>query len=409
MPRFQYIAIDTDGREKIGGLDAPDEVTARARLVQRRLLPVKLNPGEAAPARPSSAPERAAPRGAKLSHKARVLITRQLATLIEAAVPVDEALSMIAEQQEQATARRIVLEVHEGVLEGQRLADALGRRPESFSGLYRAAVLGGEQSGKLGAVLARLADYLERAQALRSKITTAMIYPAALSAVAITVVICLMIFVVPGLIEQFERFDQELPLITQILIFTSRFLTTFWPLLLVALIGGGLVLRTLLQRETVRAGLDAFTLRAPVIGRWAIAVNASRFVRAVSTLVAAGMPVLESVRVARDSIGNRHMAKAVVLMADRIEEGEPFSQAMRRSGVIPAMVCYMAQSGENAGELPAMLDKSAAHLDQEFEAFVASALSLLEPAIIVFMGLVVAGIVLAIMLPILQLNSLAIG
>jgi general secretion pathway protein F len=316
---------------------------------------------------------------------------------------------MIAEQQEQATARRIVLEVHEGVLEGQRLADALGRRPESFSGLYRAAVLGGEQSGKLGAVLARLADYLERAQALRSKITTAMIYPAALSAVAITVVICLMIFVVPGLIEQFERFDQELPLITQILIFTSRFLTTFWPLLLVALTGGGLVLRTLLQRETVRAGLDAFTLRAPVIGRWAIAVNASRFVRAVSTLVAAGMPVLESVRVARDSVGNRHMAKAVVLMADRIEEGEPFSQAMRRSGVIPAMVCYMAQSGENAGELPAMLDKSAAHLDQEFEAFVASALSLLEPAIIVFMGLVVAGIVLAIMLPILQLNSLAIG
>lgn len=408
MPRFQYLAIDADGRRKRGGLEAADESAARALLVRKRLLPVELGASDGAVRRDAPA-DRPAPRGAKLSHKALLLVTRQLATLIEASVPVDEALAMIAAQQEQPVAQRIVSDVQTGVVEGQRLADALARHPRSFSGLYRAAVAGGEQSGKLGFVLARLADYLERAHALRSKVTTAMIYPAALSLVALTVVICLMIFVVPSLIEQFERFDQRLPLITQILIGTSRFLTGFWPLLLIAIVLGGWLLRMLLSREPVRAAIDAFLLRAPLIGRWVVAVNASRFIRAVSTLVSSGMPVLESVRASRESVGNREVQKAVLRMAERIEEGEPFSQAMRRSGVIPPMVSYMTQSGENAGELPSMLDKAAAHLDQEFESFTASALSLLEPAIIVVMGLVVASIVLAIMLPILQLNRLAIG
>lgn len=408
MPRFQYVAIDADGRRKKGGVEAPDEAAARALLVRRSLLPVEIGAREHAPPEREEAPARLTP-GAKLSHKARLLITRQLATLIDASVPVDEALGMIAAQQEQALARRIVEDVQTGVVEGQRLADALARHPGSFNGLYRAAVSGGERAGRLGFVLTRLADYLDRAHALRSKVLTAMIYPAALSAVAITVVMCLMIFVVPSLTEQFERFDQRLPLLTQILIGVSGFLTAFWPLLLLGLAAGGLFLRTLLRRDAVRAGLDAFMLRAPLLGRWAKAVNASRFVRAVATLVSSGMPVLESVRAARESVTNREAAKAIARMAERIEQGEPLSQAMRRSGVIPPMVSYMTQSGENAGELPAMLDKAADHLDQEFESFTASALSLLEPAIIIFMGLVVASIVLAIMLPILQLNRLVSG
>lgn len=414
MPHFQYVAVDPDGRRKSGGVDAPDEAAARALLVRKRLLPVQVDQrGAGAPARAGSRTRQdaapAAARGDKLSHKARLLVTRQLATLIDASVPIDEALAMIAAPLESAAARRIVLDVHAGVVEGQRLADALGRHPQSFDALYRSAVAGGERSGRLGFVLTRLADYLDRAYALRSKVQTAMIYPAALSLVAITVVVCLMLFVVPSLIEQFERFDQRLPLLTQILIGTSRLLTNFWPLLLAGLVGGSWFVSVLLRREAVRRGLDAFLLRAPLIGRWAVAVSASRFIRAVSTMVSSGVPLLESVRAARGSAGNRIVADAVAAMADRIEEGEPFSQAMRRSGVIPPMAAYMAQSGESAGELPAMLDKAADHLDREVEAFIASALALLEPAIIVFMGLVVASIVLAIMLPILQLNRLAIG
>lgn len=407
MPRFQYVAVDPDGRQKRGRIDAANESAARALLVRKRLLPVALDVREnglssnGADDRPTT--------GAKLTHKQTLLFTRQLATLIDAAVPIDEALAMIAAQQDKPAARAVIADVQAGIVEGKRLADAMARHSKSFSGLYRAAVAGGEQSGKLGFVLTRLADYLERAHVLRAKITTAMVYPAALSAVALSVVVCLLIFVVPGLIEQFDRFDQRLPLLTQMLIFTSNFLTAFWPFLLVGLTGAGLALRFLLQREPVRAGIDAFILRAPLIGKWAVSVNAGRFVRAVSALVSSGMPVLESVRMSREAVGNREVAKAIVHMAERIEEGEPLSLAMRRSGVIPPMVCYMTQSGENAGELPSMLDKAAAHLEQEFEAFTASALSLLEPAIIVFMGLIVASIVLAIMLPILQLNRLAIG
>lgn len=408
MPRYQYLAVDPDGRERRGGVNAADEASARADLQRRKLMPVQLAPAGAAPERAKAEP--AVRIGGKaLSHKMRVVITRQLATLIDAAVPVDEALGMIAEQQEQALAKRVMADVRDGVLEGMRLADALGRHPRSFSPLYRAAVAGGERSGKLGFVLTRLADFLGRTEAMRSKVTTAMVYPAVLSLVAITVVVCLMIFVVPSLAEQFQSFDAQLPLLTQILIGTSSFLSTFWAFILVGLVVGGYLLRIIMRREVAQDALHAALLRAPLIGRWVRDVNASRFARAVSTLAASGLPILDSVRFAKDSVGNRSVARAIAQMATWIEEGDSLSHAMRRSGVVPPILSYMAASGENAGELPSMLEKAADHLDQEFEAFTASALSLLEPAIIVVMGLVVASIVLAIMLPILQLNRLAIG
>jgi general secretion pathway protein F len=218
-----------------------------------------------------------------------------------------------------------------------------------------------------------------------------------------------MIFVVPSLAEQFESFDARLPLLTQILIAVSKFLSTFWAVLLVGLLALVYLARRALRQPGIREAADRALMRAPIIGRWVIAVNASRFVRAVSTLVTSGLPILESIRAARESLTNRVAAKAAERMADWIEEGESLSQAMRRSGVIPPMVAYMAASGENAGDLPGMLEKAADHLDQEFEAFTNSAISLLEPAVIIFMGVVVASIVLAIMLPVLQLNRLAIG
>lgn len=406
--RFQYVAVDLDGRERSGGVDASDETQARAELRKRKLAPVRLAVAS------GGSDEREAktqlPRaGAKLTHKQRLLVTRQLSTLIDAAVPVDEALGMIAAQQERAVARQVLTDVRMSVVEGQRLADALGRHPQSFSPLFRSAVAGGERSGQLSFVLMRLADYLGRVEAMRSKITAAMIYPAALSLVALIVVICLMIFVVPTLTEQFQSFEARLPLLTQILIFVSSFLTNFWPLLLLLGAVAAYIGQILWRREPVRVALDQTLLRAPLIGRWVEAVNASRFIRAVSTLVASGLPVLESVRASQESVSNRIVARAIGDMASQIEEGEQLSAAMRRSGVIPAMATYMAASGESVGELPKMLDKTADHLDQEIESFATSALSLLEPAIIVFMGGIVASIVLAIMLPVLQLNRLAVG
>lgn len=410
MAKFDYVAIDPDGRERSGAIEATGEADARARLKKNKLMVVRLAPAKSHARMPNAAaPNPADQGGAKLSHRTQLLFARQLATLIEAAVPVDEALGLIAEQQENLTARRIMADVQDGVLEGQRLADALARHPRSFPALFRAAVAGGERAGKLGPVLTRLADYLARTHALRTKITTALIYPAALSVVALTVVSCLMIFVVPALTEQFKSFNAKLPFITQVLISISSFLNTFWPIVLAGLAIMIIALRTFLKQPHIALAVDLSMLNLPVFGRWVRAVCASRFARAVSTLAASGLPILDCVRSARDSAPNRHAANLIDRMSVWIEEGEPLSNAMRRSGIFPPLVTYMAASGESAGELPNMLEKAADHLDQEFEAFTTIALSLFEPAIIILMGLVVASIVLAIMLPILQLNTLAIG
>jgi general secretion pathway protein F len=410
MAYFTYVAVDEAGREKRGGIDAPNEGAARARLQKKALLPISLAPSAAGDT--ERAERVAAVTGvarAELTHKQRLVVTRQLAALVDAAVPVDEALGMIAAQQDNANARRVMRDVQNGVMEGLRLGEALGRHPKSFPGLYRAAVAGGERAGQLGGVLTSLADYLGKEQALRSKITAALIYPAALCLVAITVVTCLMIFVVPTLIEQFKSFDAKLPLLTQILIGVSWFLTHFWPLLIAAGVGGGLLGRALWSQEPFRRGLDALILAAPVTGARARELTSSRFVRAVAMLTSSGLPVLDAVRVARDAVGNRIFRDAVTRMANAVEQGEPLSAAMRAAGVIPPMVAYMAASGENAGDLAGMLDKAADYMDQEVDSFTTAALSLLEPAIIVFMGATVAGIVLAIMLPILQFNRMAIG
>jgi general secretion pathway protein F len=218
-----------------------------------------------------------------------------------------------------------------------------------------------------------------------------------------------MVFVVPALVDQFKSFHGELPFVTTVLIAVSGGLSQYWPLILLFLPGSVLLARVALKRPSVRLGVDAAILRSPVIGKWARLINTSRFIRSVATLVASGLPVLEGVRVSRDAASNQAFSQAVAVMSDRIEEGEPLSHAMRSSGLVPPMVIYMAVGGENTGELPDMLEKAADHLDQEFESFLQAALSLIEPAIIVLMGAIVAGIVLAIMLPILQLNQLATG
>jgi general secretion pathway protein F len=412
MGRFAYTAIDPKGRETSGVISAASETAARAGLERKRLLPVALREA-AGEQTPESAADRAAlSTGARLGHlslRQRLMVTQQLAVLIEAAAPVDEALAMTAAQQEDAKTRRILREVHAGVLEGLRLGEALSRHPRSFPGLYRAAVAGGERSGRLGRTLRQLADYLLKAEKIRTKIITASIYPIALMVVALGVVSALMIFVVPTLSEQFVSLGQELPIVTRALMGVSWFLSQFWPLLLGLGAGLAAVAAMLLRQTPVRRAVDRFFLTAPGLGRQVKAINASRFVRAVALLTASGAPVLDSVRAARDAVDHLIVRDAIAGIAEQIEQGEPLSRAMRASGAFPMMTSYMAASGENAGELPAMLERAADQLDQDLEAFTDTALGLLEPAIILAMGAMVAGIVLAIMTPILELNRMALG
>jgi general secretion pathway protein F len=408
MTRYAYVAVDAEGRERTGALDAASESAARARLSRQRLMPVRITAASGAPAVQKD--QHTAPwRDARLSRRALSLFVRQLATLVDASVPIDEALGLIAAQQEQASARRIIADVQEGVIEGLRLAQALGRHPRSFPPLVRAAVAGGERAGALGQVLTRLADHLARADALRTKALTAMIYPIALTIVATGVICALMIFVVPSLSEQFRAFDAKLPLITQVLIGVSTAMSQYWPLILAAAAGLALLARAALAQPHVALAVDRAWMGAPVFGKWVKALNASRVARAVATLTSSGLPVLDSVRAAGDSVSNRHVAQRIDAMATAIEEGEQFSVALRKAAIAPPLVSYMAASGEGAGELAKMLEKAADHLDQEFEAASNAAVSLFEPALIVVMGAIVAAIVLAIMLPLLQLNQMAIG
>jgi general secretion pathway protein F len=411
MARFTFTAIDPQGREKRGAITADSETAARAGLVRRHLVPVAVQAeGSQFPAAKAEAV--AAMTGVArglLSNRQRLLTTQQLATLIDAAVPVDEALAMVAAQQDDAKSRRVLLDVHGGVVEGKRFAEALALHPRSFSGLYRAAVAGGERSGKLGPTLRQLGDYLRQSEKIRAKIVTASIYPIALVTVAFGGVSALMIFVVPTLSEQFRSLDQELPLITRALIGISWFLSHYWPVLAAALAGFVFAAATIGRRLIVRRQVDRFLLNAPVLGRRIKSINASRFMRAVALLTGSGAPVLDSVRASHEAVDNLIVRDAIASVAAEIEEGQPLSRAMRASKVFPAMAAYMAASGENSGELPAMLERAADQIDQDTEAFVDTALGLLEPAIIVTMGAMVAGIVLAIMLPILELNRMALG
>ncbi|MBZ6379793.1 type II secretion system protein GspF [Pacificimonas flava] len=409
MPSYEYLAVDEGGREKTGSLTADSEPRARELLRAKKLLPVKVSAQTSA-----SGAARPAPRSRsglfekKLNAKDLTLFTRQLATLV-AVSPLEEALRAISAQAEKAHVARIVGNVHAGVVEGQRLAAALGREQASFPPLYRAMVGAGEGSGAMTEILNRLADLMERQAEVRGKITTALVYPAMLALVALLIIIGLMTFVVPKVVEQFDTMGQTLPLLTEIVIGVSAFLTNWGLLLLAVMAGGALLFARALTNEEFRLRFDSWLLRLPLIGRLIRDLNAARLARTLSTVVANGMPLLDGLSVTARTVRNRKLRQATLGIVEIVNEGGSLSGAMRRAGVFPPLLVHMTASGEQAGRLDVMLGRAADYMEREFDAFTSSALSLLEPGIIVVMGGLVALIVLSILLPIMQLNTLAMG
>ncbi|GAB3345134.1 type II secretion system inner membrane protein GspF [Marilutibacter aestuarii] len=402
MARFEYAALDVRGRRRQGVVDAADPDSARARLQARRLLPTRLEPASAS---------RPAARGRSLldrfSARDATLFTRQLATLVTAA-PLEEALRTIGSQAEKPAVRRVVMATHAQVLEGFRLSDAMARQGKAFPPLYRAMVAAGESSGALPDVLERLADLLEREQQVRGKLVTALVYPAALAMTAVCVVIALMRFVVPRVVDQFDSMGRELPALTRAIITISDLMTQ-WGLPALVLLALGLVaFRGLLARDAFRLRFDALVLRTPLLGRLVRDVHAARMARTLSIMVDSGLPIMEGLAITARTVHNRVLRGATDDMVASIREGGSLSAAMKRAGVFPPTLLYMASSGENSGRLAPMLARAADYLEREFNTFTTAAMSLLEPVIIVLLGGVVAVIVLAILLPILQFNSLAL-
>lgn len=406
MPDFDYLAIDTKGRETRGAVAADTIERAQALLDARRLYVVRIEPGRGDGAK-AKAPSIAAQLGLKrMSAKQLTLFTRQLATLNQVS-PLEESLRTITRQTEQEHVREIVGRVHMGVVEGRRLAESMAREPKSFPPLYCAMVAAGENSGALPTILERLSVLLERQAEMRGKLITALAYPSVLALVAMAVVAALMIFVVPQVVEQFDTVGQQLPLLTRIVIAISAFLAGYWWLLIGLVVAGAIGFRLALRQPPIKLAFDSWLLRLPLIGRLLRDLHAARMARTLGTMVASRLPLLEGLTLTAGTIHNARLRLASDDITDAIRQGGSLSAAMRRSGVFPPLLTYLAASGEAAGRLDEMLERAADYLEREFDRFTATALSLMEPAIIVVMGGIVATIVLSILLPILQLNTLA--
>jgi general secretion pathway protein F len=405
MAEFDYLAIDRAGRERTGRVSADDLDRARGLLEARRLYVLKLAQGASTAGGPTLA-GRGRFRRERLSGKQLSLFTRQLATLVTVS-PLEEALRTIARQTEKPAAQGVIGRVHLGVTEGRRLAEAMRREEKSFPPLYRAMVSAGEASGTLGLALERLAALLERQAEIRGKVLSALAYPIVLSFVAVAVVVALMTFVVPKVVRQFEDVGQSLPLLTRIVMGISEALVNWWWAILIGIAAAVLLAWRVLQVPGTRLAFDRWLLRVPGLGRLIRDLHAARMARTLSTMVESRLPLVEGLALTVPTIHNRALRAATADTVEAIRGGGNLSTAFRRSGLFPPLLVYMVASGEAAGQLDKMLERAADYLEREFDTFTATAMSMLEPGIIVLMGGIVATIVLSILLPILQLQNLA--
>ncbi|GLV25660.1 type II secretion system inner membrane protein GspF [Sphingobium sp. Cam5-1] len=402
MAEFDYLVIDPAGKERSGKVKAETGEEARAKLDARKLFIVRIEPNVVEKVARRAAFSLRAPR---LSAKELTLFTRQLSTLIQVS-PLEESLRTIGRQSEQEHVRAIVSKVHSGVLEGRRLADALGAEQKSFPALYRAMISAGESSGSLPTIMERLSDLMERQAVIRSKVLTAIAYPSVLAVFAVCVVAALMIFVVPKVVEQFDTVGQDLPLLTRMVMGISAFLAGYWWLLAILIGLGAVGFWRALKVESFRYRFDGMMLWLPLLGRLIRDLHAARMARTLSTMVASRLPLMEGLTLTTQTVHNRVLRQASEQIVEAIRGGGSLSAALRRAGVFPPLLVYLAASGESAGRLDTMLERAADYLEREFDSFTSAALAMLEPVIIILMGGIVAVIILSILLPILQLQSL---
>ena len=413
MPAFEYEALDATGKKSKGLITADSEVAARRELRGRSMAPLSIrHADQRAEKRARATGDRAAGFSlapSQLSNRELMLITRQMASLIGAGMPIAETLGLIGQQGSRHHARKILMAVRARVTEGEKLSTAMEGFPKSFPAVYRAMVAAGENSGGLGEVLERLADYLEKDEAVRGRVTGAMIYPAVLTTVALAVVALLMTFIVPRIAEQFVGMGMDLPGLTRVMISISAFLQVGWPFLLVGIVALGVFATALLQQEAVRKSLDGLLARIPLFGGFIRQVESARFCRTMSILIESGSVLPDALRAARRAAGNLAFRDRIGRVIRDVESGKGLSDAMRASDWFPALSLFMIAAGERSGSLGEMFRRSADQLDQDVDRTISVALNLLEPGIILVLGVVVVTIVLSILLPILQINTMALG
>lgn len=401
MPAFEYRALNGQGKEENGVLEADTARQVRQLLRNRDLAALSVQEVARQEKKVGGVWF-----GGSLGASDLALVTRQMATLIGAGSPLEETLSTIAHQTDNRTIRRIFSALRSKVLEGHSLANALGQFPAAFPVLYRATIGAGEQSGHLEEVLERLADYTENRQLNQQKVSTALAYPILLSLVSVGIVVALLKFVVPNVIGVFDSFGGELPALTRGLIASSDFLEQHGLLLLGAVVSVVIFIAWLWSRENWRQRMQSVLLKLPLVGGLMRGMNSERFARTLSILASSGVPILDAMRISADVISVVPMRKAVVKAADKVREGSAVYKSLEQSGYFPPMVIYLIASGEGRGQLDHMLDRAATQQERETQAKLATFVGLLEPLMILIMGGVVMLIVFAIMLPILDMPTL---
>lgn len=405
MAAFSYRALNTNGHTVKGVLEGDSERQVRAQLRLQQLKPLKIT----SVAEKEEAQTQKLPlfRLRKLSSKDLSLVTRQLASLVQSGLPLDETLQVASRQSRKEKIKGILLQTRSRVVEGRSLAQALAENPRAFNHMYRAMVRAGENTGYLGAVLERLAEYTESSQVIKQKIQMAMIYPIVLFCVSVTVITCLMIFVVPDLISLFEHSKRELPLLTRILIAVSNFTSSYYGLItLLAVIALCFGFSWWLRDEVHRTSWHRLLLKVPGLRHLLSQSDSARFSATLSILLSSGVPLLEGLRIAGQVLNNRVLRASSEQVAVAVQEGSSLNRAMDRANVFPPILVQMVASGEANGTLAKQLDHAARNQERELEMMLGTAMGLLEPLTVVLMGIVVMGIVLAILLPIFGLNKM---
>lgn len=413
MSAFRYAAVDPSGKEQSGVLEADSARVARQMLRARGLVPLTVEPVV------SEAQKSALgiSIGRKLSQTELAVITRQLASLMGAQLPVSDALTVMVEQSEKQSVRELMAAIRTDVLGGTSLSKALARHPRQFPDIYRALIAAGEESGKLGSVLQSLADYIEERSRLQQKITLAFVYPAIVTLVAILVVIGLLTYVVPQIVAVFANTKQALPLLTRVMIALSDFARNYgWIVVVIGAIGSFMVHRAL-QVEAVKLRWHQRILTLPILGVLSRTLNTARFASTLSILVGSGVPMLRSLQAAAETVTNLAMRARVMDALGRVREGFSLAKALRAGGdeearagkvkLFPPVLIHLIASGEATGKLPEMLGRAADIHSREAERRAMFFTSLLEPVLILAMGVIVMLIVLAVLMPIIEINQLA--
>ncbi|KAB7696437.1 type II secretion system inner membrane protein GspF [Plesiomonas shigelloides] len=421
MALFRYQALTAAGRTRKGMTEADSPRHARQLLRAQDLLPVEVwavDTPAAAPRSTTVGHAAGSPTTGKRTASARrwlqrrvssadlALLTRQLATLVQAAMPLEECLQAVSEQCEKLHIKTLVLSLRARIQEGFTLSDSLREHPQVFDSLFCSMVAAGEKSSHLERVLLRLADYTEQKQLMKSRLLQAMLYPLMLTLVAIGVIGILLSSVVPKVVAQFEHLGQALPASTRLLMSLSDGVQVAGLPLLISLLALVVLMQRLLHKPALRLRWDRFILRLPVIGRVSRGLNTARFARTLSILTASRIPVLDGVRIAASVCANRHIEQQILSAAERIREGSSLRAALGELRLFPPMMLYMIASGERCGELEPMLAQAADNQDREFDTQVGIALGVFEPLLIVLMAGVVLFIVIAILQPMLQLNNM---